>query len=231
MAKLRARDQLIWAYIETLRLSAIKVMVERPDAENCWLRLEPDADLIEKDGPRALFDTFWFSKAGHAEIVFHQCVTIFSPEEQDVEVALPAQHMRDHVANQAALLGAPWRSTKEIVDAANEAVDEVEKQVAALNVSGGLGPFNSGYKSYRLAMQSTGEPALNYSAYLLRFKVSIVKKVAENVAAGIDKFAGLLSVVPGEYGANSRAATYCDSPRSNRVYPNRSWSNHSFRKS
>lgn len=190
----KPRTELVLAYIGALELSAIKVMVGKTAETPSWLQLETEPELIETDGPLVMFDTLWFSKAAHADLVFGQCLTVIGGAP-DAAIALPASEVRDAAINQAASLGAPWRTTQEIVATAENAIDEVERHVAALNQSGGLAPLNAGYKSYRIAMQTTGVPAVNYATYLLSFKLKMVKRVAENVAAGVDKFSGLASVL------------------------------------
>lgn len=227
----KRKTELCLAYIGVLGLSAIKVMAGKSAEMPSRLLLETDPDLVEKDGADVMFETFWFSKAHHAELVLTNCcedLRALGADRPDGWFDLPAATVRDSVVNAAAGLGAGWRTTAQITESANETVGEVERHVAALNTSGGLASFNSAYKSYRLAMQETGEPAMNYAAYLHGFKLKMVRRIGENVAAGVDKFAGLASVVPGSVFA--RTDRFNDSERSKRVYVNRGWSNHSFRK-
>ncbi len=94
----------------------------------------------------------------------------------------------------AANLGAQWQSTQQVVATAEDAVEEIEKHVKALNEVGGLSNFNKAYKRYRHRCIATAMPAVPYSAHLHAFKLKIIKLVSKNVAVGADKFAGLSSV-------------------------------------
>jgi hypothetical protein len=179
----KARTELMLAYVGGLGLSAIRVWTDKTGETPCWLTCETEPAVVEADGPRVMFDTLWFSKASHAELVLAAC-----PQGR---IDLSASEVRDQLTGIAASLGAEWRSTAQIIESAEKAVEEIEQHVKALNASGGLAPLNAGYKKYRLAMQATGEPAMNYAAHLLSFKLKMAKLIAENVAAGVDKFAGL----------------------------------------
>jgi hypothetical protein len=225
----KAKAELMLAYVGGLGLTAIKVLVGNAGETPCWLQIQAEPDLIESDGPLVTFDTLWFSKASHAELVYQQCLAVLDVE-QDVAINLCAAEVRDTVVNEAGNLGAAWRLTQEIVATAETAVDEVERHIVALNASGGLSSLNAGYKRYRLAMQATGVAATTYSTYLLGFKIKMAKRIAENVASGADKFAGLSSIFPGSLGIFRREEEFTDPPPSSRVYANRGWSNHSFRK-
>jgi hypothetical protein len=225
----KARTELVLAYVSGLGLSAVRVMVEKTGETPCWLTCETEPDLVEADGPRVTFDMLWFSKASHADLVYQQSLTTLDVEP-DIQIALPAAEVRDTVVSLAAGLGAEWQTTAQTIESAEKAVEEIERHVAALNASGGLSTLNSGYKKYRMAMQATGVAATNYSTYLLSFKLKMAKRIAENVAAGFDKFTGLSSVFPGSLGLFKHKEEFTDPPPSSRVYANRGWSNHSFRK-
>lgn len=221
--KSKAKSQLIAAYIGALGLSAIRLSGDNPTR----IEVETAPDPLAADVGVML----WFVKAGHAELVMSSCQNAVHADHgrPDGWIDLSAAEVRERLLDIATSLGASWRSTAEVLATAGAAVDELERHVEALNKSGGLAPINAGYKSYRLSMQSTGEPAVNYSAYLQGFKLKMISRIAENVAAGIDKFAGLASVVPGT--VFWRPAQHGDTSRSSRVYVNRGWSNHSLRKS
>lgn len=231
MGHSKAKSELINVYIEALGLSWISIWADKAGAPVSQLQVGHGV-LIDAGLPSlSLFDTLWFEKEAHANFVFDHSLS-----EVGVGLHSPFPHaaldMRQRVAGIARDLGATWRTTTEVVNTAIEAVDEVERHITALNASGGLKSVNSGYKKYRIAMQTTGEAAVNYSAYLQRFKVKMTQKIAKNVAEGVDKFTDLASILPGSFGIFKKGPDrFDDTPRSARVYPNRGWSNHSFRKS
>lgn len=228
--KSKGKTQLVAAYIGALGLSAIRIMTGKKADNPSWIRLDLEATLPAADGPLLEFDALLFTKASHAELVFAQVLTVLG-SERDATIQLPAVKLCDAVVNEAGILGAPWRSMPEVVANAEAAVAEIERHIEALNSSGGMREMNAGYRSYRLAMQSTGEAAMNYGTYLQGFKLKMIARIGGNVAAGVDKFAGLGSVVPGSVFCQGRDEMLGGTVPSSRVYVNRGWSNHSFRKS
>lgn len=196
MAVSKARIELVTAYITALELSSVRVMSRPAEPAQAWLETDaaPRAEAAGTTG-RATFDTVWFLKSGHAELVTSQVLDALDAAP-DTPIALPPGEVRDAVVNQCGILGAEWRSTSEIAATAGQAVDEVERHIASLNASGGLQPLNAKYKAYRLAMQRTGEATISYSAYLHSFKLRMIGTVARNVASGGGKFEGLSGIAP-----------------------------------
>lgn len=197
--KSKGKTELVAAYIGALGMSAIRVMVGKSGVAPSRIEIQPTTEPVQRDEPDVTFETFWFAKAQHAELVIMNCrddLRTLGAEGADGWVQLSAATLRDYVVNVAAGLGARWRTTAEIGASAEGAIDELERHVEALNKSGGLGPLNARYKAYRLAMQKTGEAAINYSAYLQVFKVRVVALVGKNVAAGAGRYDGFAMIVP-----------------------------------
>jgi hypothetical protein len=196
MAFSKARAQLAFAYVSALQLASIRVMTSATGLPTSWLEVDLKAGPEAEDAAgRVMFDTVWFRKSGHAELVAQQVFTVLDAEPGG-PIALPAVEVRDVIINECGNLGAEWRTTAQIVATAEQAVDEVERNIEALNKSGGLRPLNARYKAYRLAMQGTGEAAVSYGDYLQRYKVKAVKLIAGNIASGSDKFAGFSAIAP-----------------------------------
>jgi hypothetical protein len=118
-----------------------------------------------------LFDTLWFAKAAHAELVLMNC-----PQSS----TLPPASLRDEVINIAATLGASWRTTTELEADASNAVAEIIECVEAMRQSGGLAQVNAQYKIYRQAQVAKGQKAIPYSEHLFAFTMSLVILAARN---------------------------------------------------
>jgi hypothetical protein len=195
--KTKPKTELMLSYVGALGLSAIKVMVGKTGESLSLLVLEAEPALTEQGGPEA-FETLWFAKANHAELVMMNCLDDLGAvgAERDGIIDLPASTVRDYVVNIAAGLGAEWRTTAQIVESAGEAIEEIEKNVEALNKSGALRPLNARYKAYRFAMMAAGEAAINYSAYLQVFKLRVAKLIGQNVAIGAGRYQGFSEIIP-----------------------------------
>lgn len=195
MAYSKAKIEMVVVYLSGLAPGWIKIWSSKSGAQAGLLEVGHGAD-IEADHPTlAAFDTLWFEKEAHANLVFEQALVELGADPES-PILLPATGIRDLVVNVSGNLGAQWQTTQEVVGKAGIEVDSIERQVEALNKSGGLRPLNKKYKTYRLAMQRTGEGAMSYSDYLQFFKVKVAKLVGQNVAAGIDKFTGLSAIAP-----------------------------------
>lgn len=196
--KSKAKLELQLTYIDALGLSAIKVVIGKKAETPSRLVLEIEPDLVERDGPEVMFWTFWFAKAQHAELVIMNCLDDLRVvgAEHDGIIDLSARTVRDYVVNVAGGLGAGWRTTAQIVESAEEAIDEVEKNVEALNKSGALRPLNARYKAYRFAMMAAGHPAINYSAYLQVFKLRVAKLIGQNDVSGAGRYEGFSAIIP-----------------------------------
>lgn len=182
------------AYVGALGLSAIRVLIEK-DCENpCWLRLDLEAGGAHEPA-LVTFDSLLFSKASHAELVHAGTLAVIGAAANG-EVSIPAAELRDAVVNAAGSIGAPWRSMAETMASADETIEEVEKNVEALNKSGALRPLNARYKAYRFAMMAAGEVAINYSAYLQFFKLRVVKLIGQNIAVGAGRYQGFSEIIP-----------------------------------
>lgn len=183
------RLYLVFAYMGALDLAAVKVMMDTPTCSIGFLKVEPQADLVEREGQ---FEAFWFAKATYAEMVANfleaEGVTADVPSDRT-----PAQ-LRDMVANACGQIGAKWQNAAEVCGSASVEVDEIERHVSALKQAGGLASFNAYYKRYRSLCMATALPAIPYSNYLFELKVKIVEKVARNTVAGIEKFSGITSI-------------------------------------
>jgi hypothetical protein len=79
----------------------------------------------------------------------------------------------------ASAIGAPFQTPDELRWVAEEAVDEVQARVAAMNQAGGLSAFNKAYKRYREQQLARAEKAQPYRLFLeQRFTATIVRDVA-----------------------------------------------------
>jgi len=160
------RGDLIQAYINALPLRAILIYADKSGL-SAKAALEPD--------PLDLFDTLWFSKLDHAELVLSQC-----PEGW---VDLPPTALRDEVINAAAALGASFRTAAEIETEASKEVEEIIKRVEVMRLSGLLTKVNRDYKIYRQTQVARGLKAVPYQAHLDAFTLSLVKIAAESASA------------------------------------------------
>lgn len=195
MAYSKAKTELVVTYIDALSPSWIKVMMAKSGEPSGYLQAGRGAD-VETDHPTlAMFDTLWFAKQAHADLVYEQCLTVLGADPESA-IPLRGSEVRDCLVNVSGNLGAVWQTTQEVVRKAELEVDGIERQVEALNKSGGLRPLNAKYKAYRIAMMNTGEAAVNYSAYLQFFKIKVAHLVGQNVAAGADKYAGIAKIAP-----------------------------------
>lgn len=191
----KAKIELMVTFLDALGPGWIKIMMPLDGSPESRLHLGSGADVEVEHATLCMFDTIWFSKKSHADLVFEQCLTVLGVEPE-ATIAAPAGEVRDCIVNVSADLGAAWQSTAEVVADAEREVEEIERQIEALNKSGGLQPLNKKYKSYRLAMQKTGEAATSYSAYLQIFRLKVAKMIGENVASGASKYAGFSMIAP-----------------------------------
>lgn len=159
------RDALVQAYIEALGLCPV-VVLAGPDVAK--IALAPEADF-------EVFDTLWFAKHHHAELVLTQC--------PDDPIHRPAGTVRDDVVNVAAMLGARWRTGAEVEALAANAVAEVIAEVERQRRNGGLAQVNRSYKIYRQQQAAKGAKAAPYSTHLMAFTLSLVKLAAQNSGA------------------------------------------------
>lgn len=191
----KTKIELMVTFLDARAPGWVKVMSPLDGSAWCRLQVGFGADVEAPHATLGMFETIWFSKMSHAEIVFEQCLVVMG-SEPDAPISKPAGEVRDCIVNVSADLGAVWQSTADVVADAAREVDEIERQVEALNRSGGLQPLNKKYKTYRLAMQKTGGLVTSYSSYLHIFKLKVAKMVGNNVAAGTGKYAGLAMVAP-----------------------------------
>lgn len=162
-------DMLVKAYIDALDLAAVLILAA-PGGRPAKIGTEPAPDL-------ELFDTFWFAKPQHVELVLAQC--------PDGLVDRSAAELRDQVINAAAALGASWRTTVEVDADADLAVEQIVENVERERIKGGLRQVNAGYKTYRHCELSAGKKPIGYGDYLVNFTRDIVVLAARNqVIAG-----------------------------------------------
>lgn len=200
-----AQAELALAYTGGLGLTVIRVLIGKTSETPCWLQVEHQPDLIEADGPLVIFDTLWFPKASHADLVHQQILTVLGVEP-DVAISLAAAAVRDALVNEAGNLGASWQSTQEVVAAAEMAVEEIERHMKVLNEVGGLSNFNKACKQYRLRCIDTAMPAVPYSAHLHTLKLKVARLVGENTGAGIESFSGFSAIIPSSSAAVNKAS-------------------------
>lgn len=159
------RDALVKAYIEALDLCPV-VILAGPDVTK--IALAPEAEF-------GVFDTLWFAKSQHAELVLAQCPESWCERAPAV--------LRDEIVNAAAALGASFKTSAEIEADASNAVAEIIERVDAMRQSGGLAKVNAGYKCYRKAQVAAGRKAVSYQAHLDAFTLSLVRLAAQSAAA------------------------------------------------
>jgi hypothetical protein len=150
------------AYVEALGLCPVMILAGPAVVK---IALAPEADFD-------VFDTLWFAKHHHAELVLTQC--------PDSPVRGPAASVRDDVVNVAAMLGARWQTGAEVEALAAAAVAEVVAHVEEQRQKGGLAQVNRSYKIYRQRRMARGEKVMPYSAHLHAFTLSLVKLAAQN---------------------------------------------------
>ena len=158
------RDDLVKAYIAALDACTLVIMAG-PDGMS-GVCLGPASDP---------FDTLWFAKQQHAELVLAQC--------SEGWVDLSPAALRDEVINAAAALGAPFRTTAEVEVDASKAVAEIVEQVENRRQAGDLARVNRDYKIYRQAQIARGQKAVSYSTHLATFTRSLVVLAAQNANA------------------------------------------------
>jgi hypothetical protein len=161
------RDALVKAYIGALDIQGVTILAG-PGGLSAKVGMDIAPDLYP-------FDTLWFAKSQHAELVLAQCPdgwTNIRPEE-----------LRDHVVNAAAVLGASFRTATEVEADAADAVAEIIAQVETMRQSGGLTKVNRDYKIYRQTQIARGQRAVSYTEHLDAFTRSLVVLAAQNSAA------------------------------------------------
>jgi hypothetical protein len=155
-------DALVKAYVEALGLCPVMILAG-PDVAK--ISLAPEAEF-------EVFDTLWFAKRHHADLVLMQC--------PDGPICRPASQVRDDVVNIAAMLGARWQTGAEVEALAANAVAEIIAKVEDMRTRGGLAQVNRSYKIYRQRQVAKGEKAVPYSAHLHCFTASLVRLAAQN---------------------------------------------------
>lgn len=160
------RCDLIQAFVAALPIQAIVVLAGPSGMSGVCLG--PPGDDVP-------FETFWFAKKQHAELVLAQC-----PEGW---CALMPAALRDEVINAAAALGAAFRTAAEVEADASKAVEEIIMQVENRRQNGDLAKVNRDYKIYRQAQVARGLKAVSYSTHLATFTRSLVVLAAQNAEA------------------------------------------------
>lgn len=216
MGQASSRVELVVAFLEGLGPGWIGIMTPVDGTPAGQLVLGTGPDIEADHSPLAMFDTIWFSKKSHADLVFDQCFTVLGADA-GAPIPRPGAEIRDCIVNVSADLGASWQSTADVVASAGREVDLIERQIEALKAAGGLKQLNSGYKAYRLAMQGTGEAAINYGAYLHSFKVRVAALIGRNVAAGAGRYDGV-SVMVASFDNGLRDAKRAQSRLKNVAY-------------
>jgi hypothetical protein len=112
------------------------------------------------------FETLWFAKAQHAELVLAQC------PEGWADIAPAA--LRDEVVNAAAALGASFRTAAEVYADAKRTVEQIMENVERARIRGELRKMNADYKLYRQNELSLGRKPVGYGEHLTSFTRSLV---------------------------------------------------------
>lgn len=159
------------------REALVKAYIGALDACTLVILAGPDGLSGVCPGPATEppFDTLWFAKQQHAELVLAQC-----PEGW---CSLSPAVLRDEVVNAAASLGASFRTTAEVEVDASNAVEEIIMQVENRRQNGDLAKVNRDYKAYRQAQVARGQKAVSYSTHLATFTRSLVVLAAQNANA------------------------------------------------
>jgi hypothetical protein len=158
------RCDLVKAYIEALGLCPVMVL-SGSNVAKIATGPEPDFDV---------FDTLWFGKPQHAELVLMHLPKRSGPG---------AAALLESVVNTAAILGAKWQTGAEIEAQASNAVEEIVARVEGWRLSGGLAKVNAAYKIYRQNQIAKGEAAITYTAHIEAFTRSLVVLAAQNSIA------------------------------------------------
>lgn len=160
-----AKSDHVRAYVEALGLCPVMILAGSAAAK---IARAPDPKF-------EVFDTLWFAKLRHAELVLAHC--------PDGLIDGPAGPLRDIVINAAAQLGARWQTAAEVETQASNAVAEIIMRVEGMRKSGGLAKVNATYKSYRKKQTAAGKKAITYSAHLEAFTLSLIRIAAQNSGA------------------------------------------------
>jgi hypothetical protein len=118
-----ARASLVDVYISGLNLTAVTVVC---NGRQCRIKFSPGG---ESDAPGEKVGARYFFRPSHAELVL---ATIGKEGLTGTQPAVLA----GSIERAAALLGAPYQTLDELRKVAEQAVDEVQARVAALNQSG-----------------------------------------------------------------------------------------------
>jgi len=160
-------------FIGALDLAAIRIW-GMPNKPGCWATFEPSPQLVESKLDPINFETFWL-KPSHAQLVHSLCR---APADHHEGADTDPKVLRDHIVNTAAHLGAPFRSTAEVVAVAYAAVDQILAHVETQRLNGGLAQVNAAYKLYRQQQAAKNERAIPYSAHLHAFTKQLVTMAA-----------------------------------------------------
>lgn len=182
MAKRTAHDEMVAAYLSGLGLSVISISNQLDNSEISFEIAPWPGPPAKKHSNRIA--VFVFGRASHAELVISECIgdpyAISSPEAASLALQFAASSV-----------GAKWQSIEDVMLMAGPEVMNLDRRIEAWKKSGGLAPFNQGYKRYRQRCTLSLIPAVSYSTYYHWFKLKIMDLVGRNVASGKQKFAGI----------------------------------------
>jgi len=167
MTKITPRDQLVAAYIGSLDIRSV-VIFAGPGGEPGQIGGNPAPNL-------APFDTLWFAKSQHAELVLSRCPVGL--------VERTGAALRDEIINIAALLGASWKTGAEIEADASYAVAQIVENVERARIRGELRKMNADYKLYRQQQILLGKKPIGYGEHLTNFTRKLVVLAATSANA------------------------------------------------
>jgi hypothetical protein len=166
---LNDRDALIAAYREGLGLALVTLIAGGNGAR----LLQPAEEPVLETG-ESVHARWWCKSAQQAEWLVDAAAR--TAQQNDA-----APHLCGVVLKAAKRFGILLRSDDEIAREAVGVIARLEQEMAAQQRAGTLKSVNRGYRDYRLAASARGETVLRYVQWMERYKVKLVRDIAQNL--------------------------------------------------